>query len=237
MEAIALDLTIPQPTGADDEDVHWALSTARTLWSRGERDESLKWLRRAANAAADLGHDLRAVALFKAAADVATRLQAEAAAAPPTEPTPDPTRSGVGVRQPVTGPPPPPQRSTASTPTATPTTPPRAEARHPDEPTAPLGHRAPMVTYDDLEEVTAVLSGEQVDELASTPPPAAAPAPANRNGAAVRRPVRVAVVAGPDGRVQVVPLTPGTRPPRGAALATLTPTGPRDAKLIEGLLG
>ncbi|MBW2459872.1 MAG: hypothetical protein JRI68_35600, partial [Deltaproteobacteria bacterium] len=209
MEAIALDVTIPQPTHVDDEDVHWALSTATTLWSRGERVESLKWLRRAANAASDRGHDLRAVELFKTAADVATRIQDEAAA-PITTPPPAPTRSGVGLRQPGSGPPPPPQRSTV---------PPPVAARQPDEATSPMGMRAPQVTYDDLGEVTAVLNGGEPAEAQPAAPP---PQPANRNGAALRRPIRVAVVAGADGRIQVHPLTHGTRPPRGAALATLT---------------
>jgi len=213
LEAIALDLTIPQPNNADDEDVHWALSTATTLWSRGDRAESLKWLRRAASSASDCGHDMRALELFKAGADVASLLQQDATAAPPTQPVPTPAESGVGLRQPTTALP-----SLA------------------DCPTRPLADPAPPVRYNDLEEVTAVIAGcSQVDLQAPSAPVAIVPKPANRNGAAVRRPIRVAVVTGADGQICLLPLTTGKRPPRGAALATLTPTSPRDAKLIDQL--
>src|SRR6185312_9164882 len=62
---------IPNPHPNDDEDVSWALSTAGALWGRGERAEALKWLRRAAEQASDVNDDMRALALFKAAAEVA----------------------------------------------------------------------------------------------------------------------------------------------------------------------
>lgn len=65
---------IPPPHDEDDEDVHWALSTAGALWGRGEREEALRWLRRAAEQASDANADLRALELFKAAAEVATKL-------------------------------------------------------------------------------------------------------------------------------------------------------------------
>lgn len=61
--------TIPAPRDDDDEDVHWALSTATALWARGERAEALRWLRRAAETASDAEADERALELFKAAAD------------------------------------------------------------------------------------------------------------------------------------------------------------------------
>ena len=46
-----MEAPIPTPRLDDDEDVHWALSTASALWGRGERTEALKWLRRAAEQA------------------------------------------------------------------------------------------------------------------------------------------------------------------------------------------
>ncbi|KYF75771.1 hypothetical protein BE11_23780, partial [Sorangium cellulosum] len=74
---------IPPPHDEDDEDVHWALSTATALWARGEREESLRWLRRAAEQASDANADLRALELFKAAAEVAQKISAiDAAPAP-----------------------------------------------------------------------------------------------------------------------------------------------------------
>lgn len=65
---------IPVPLPDDEEDVHWALSTASALWGRGEQAEALKWLRRAAERASDCDADARSLELFKAAASVATTL-------------------------------------------------------------------------------------------------------------------------------------------------------------------
>jgi len=67
---------IPRPHEDDFEDVHWALSAASTLWKRGEDTEAVKWLRRAAGAAADHEADVRAVELFKAAAEIVGALDA-----------------------------------------------------------------------------------------------------------------------------------------------------------------
>lgn len=69
----APEIEIPTPQEGEDEDVQWALSTAATLHSRGEWTEAVRWLRKAASAAADTGDDARSVELFTAAADVAAR--------------------------------------------------------------------------------------------------------------------------------------------------------------------
>src|SRR5262245_5449013 len=54
----AVDLPKPHPDDAEDV-MDW-LSTARTLWARGERADALVWLRRAADAAAQCGQPFRA---------------------------------------------------------------------------------------------------------------------------------------------------------------------------------
>ena len=69
-----MEAPIPTPRLDDDEDVHWALSTAGALWGRGERGEALKWLRRAAEQASDVNADARSLELFKAAAEVASHV-------------------------------------------------------------------------------------------------------------------------------------------------------------------
>ena len=97
-----MDALIPPPRDDDDEDVYLALQTAKALWSRNEREDALRWLRRAAEQASDANADDRALELFKAAADMASRLQAGAAPAAPSTPPAPPARSG--------GPPPPPNR-------------------------------------------------------------------------------------------------------------------------------
>ncbi len=84
------DNAIPSPRDDDDEDVHWALSTAVTLWGRGERAEALKWLKRAAEQASDADKDIRSLELFKAAADLQP-LVAAGAAAQPAVPAPAPS--------------------------------------------------------------------------------------------------------------------------------------------------
>lgn len=68
------DLLLPKAPAAkpdDPEDVSWALSTAEAMWTRGEHGESIKWVRKAAEAAADAENDARALELAKAASDLA----------------------------------------------------------------------------------------------------------------------------------------------------------------------
>lgn len=124
-----MDSLIPAPRDDDDEDVHWALSTSAALWGRGESGEALKWLRRAAETASDANADDRALELFKAAAEVASRL--EARSAPPPAPG-------------ASGPPPPPPVTPHSEAGAVPATP-SAPARVPGSaaPAAPSYPPAP----------------------------------------------------------------------------------------------
>ena len=70
------DLAIGPPFPAakpdDVEDVSWALSTAEANWNRGDHADAIKWIRRAAEAAAEAEADDRALELAKAAADLAS---------------------------------------------------------------------------------------------------------------------------------------------------------------------
>src|ERR1700761_4777586 len=92
-----MDAPIPTPRLDDDEDVHWALSTAGALWTRGEQAEALKWLRRAAEQASDVNADTRALELFKAAAEVAGKVGTAggAAGAAPSPAAPSPAASSL----------------------------------------------------------------------------------------------------------------------------------------------
>ena len=47
---------VPEPKPEDPEDVSWALSTAEAMWARGDHSEGIKWVRRAAEAAAGTQH-------------------------------------------------------------------------------------------------------------------------------------------------------------------------------------
>jgi len=62
---------LPPPKADDPEDVSWALSTADALWKRGEYQDAINWIRRAATAASEAEDDLRVIELAKAAADLA----------------------------------------------------------------------------------------------------------------------------------------------------------------------
>lgn len=95
---------IPPPHDDDDEDVHWALSTATALWERGEREEALRWLRRAAEQASDANADLRALELFKAAAEVAQTIATSDAAPQAASAPPPPERGGASASSPPRAP-------------------------------------------------------------------------------------------------------------------------------------
>lgn len=62
---------VPPITAEDPEDVAWALSTAEAMWARGEHTEGIKWIRKAAESAADAEADERALQLAKAASELA----------------------------------------------------------------------------------------------------------------------------------------------------------------------
>jgi hypothetical protein len=64
---------IPPAVDSDSDDVAWALQTAATLVDRGEAQDALVWLRRAAQAAAEVD-DARSLELARAAADYAETL-------------------------------------------------------------------------------------------------------------------------------------------------------------------
>lgn len=63
-------MNFPASEPNDSDDVTLALETAEALWNRGDPNEALRWLRRAAEAAGDSGDDLRAVVLAKAVAEL-----------------------------------------------------------------------------------------------------------------------------------------------------------------------
>ena len=86
---------IPSSERSDPESVKSCLALARADFERGEVREALKHLRRAAEGADDAGSELRAVALARAAADLATEVgpsltppPVSVAAPVPNEPAP-----------------------------------------------------------------------------------------------------------------------------------------------------
>lgn len=87
---------IPSSERSDPEPVRSSLAQAHADFERGEVREALKHLRRAAEGADDAGSELRAVALARAAADLATEVGASLTPAPATAaPSTAPAASAV----------------------------------------------------------------------------------------------------------------------------------------------
>jgi hypothetical protein len=155
---------IPEPRADDDEDVRWALSTAGSLWARGDSGEALKWLRRAAEAASDAGRDDRSLELFKVAADVTGRVQASTPAPPPVAARSAPPAPPMHGSRP---PPLPPRASGAPPPLPATPRPPQVEASAATVPAPRVGARSPGVGRSSLPSVAAHPLGTP----ASSPPP------------------------------------------------------------------
>jgi hypothetical protein len=91
---------IPAVDHDDPEPVRSSLAQAHAELSRGELREALRHLRRAAEGADDAGSELRAVALARAAADLATEVGGSLAPPPVKEkeaPVANPSPSAVPV--------------------------------------------------------------------------------------------------------------------------------------------
>ncbi len=73
---MARNVSFPSPREDDQEDVHWALTTATSLHSRGDTDEALRWLRKAVAVAVACDLDARAIELGRLAADIEESLGA-----------------------------------------------------------------------------------------------------------------------------------------------------------------
>jgi hypothetical protein len=73
--------SLPDAIDSDGDDVIWALQTANTLWKRGEVNEALVWVKRAAKAADEAGDALRALDL-QHAVQVLDQARAETASSP-----------------------------------------------------------------------------------------------------------------------------------------------------------
>ena len=78
-------IVIPSVEHGDPESVRSSLALARSDFARGDIREALRHLRRAAEGADDAGNELRAVALARAAADLATAVGASQVPPPISE--------------------------------------------------------------------------------------------------------------------------------------------------------
>src|SRR5688572_18892671 len=88
-----LSSVFPRPAASDADDVVWTLQTAAVQWQRGLRADAIVWVRKAADTATQLGHDMRADELRTHAARLAEFLWTDPEEtiqdAPIMTPTPD----------------------------------------------------------------------------------------------------------------------------------------------------
>jgi hypothetical protein len=204
---------------SDTDDVRWALETANTMWSQGDTEEALKWLKRAAESAEEGGDDMRSLSLAKARAELHSLVEVEAPTPKSGEigPLSAPPASAAPLSAPPSRPPgPPPPRNTPAPALRGPSRP----APPPSRPSAaggpPSGPPAPP----------SPPSGPVSDDGRPTliqPDKAPLPAPSGGRGFDERRAVRVAVqpIQGQPGVLLTRPLRTGERPAPGAQEALL----------------
>lgn len=77
--------SVPEIAPLDGDDTRWALETAHTLFTQGETREALRWIRRAAEAAAEAGQDDRALALAKSVSELRTQVDIPRTLPPPPD--------------------------------------------------------------------------------------------------------------------------------------------------------
>ncbi|APR77354.1 putative tellurium resistance protein [Minicystis rosea] len=232
-----MEAPIPPPRQDDDEDVHWALSTAVALWGRGEPTEALKWLRRAAEQASDVNADVRALELFKAAAEVANHVKA-GGSAPPPPPAPPAATPAPPVAAPAAPPAPPvaaPPAPAAPPVAATPAPPPAHEAPgRPSMPSIdasrmppPRAPRPPGSMFPPPLPSRPSVPAPPVAQAASTPIPSAPPAPAalSRSATPPVRPVVPPTPAAPPVLPTPAPVV-STSTPRPAPTRPIVPAAP-----------
>ncbi len=74
----SLPALFPEPLADDDDDVAWALQTAKVQWQRGTRADAIVWLRRAADSAESTNNAWRAIDLRRSADELSTKLNSVA---------------------------------------------------------------------------------------------------------------------------------------------------------------
>jgi hypothetical protein len=234
-----LNLQFPEPEANDADDVVLALETAGALWKRGDAQEGIRWLRRAAEAAEESGDDLRAVALARAAADFASGdtgrrtkdsqppepRQRRLPEAPPLAKRSSPTAVSKAAVAPLESsqelPAPPPRRHAA--------TPAPAQKAAPAPGSSPTTNRPPAPSQRPQRAPSARSESESTSlaQLAALAKADGTPTPTTRTtrGTALKA-VRVTVERGEDGDLRVHVLDEDAPVPGGTQSAILVATEP-----------
>ncbi len=69
-----LSSRFPEPLDNDDDDVAWALQTAKVMWQRGAQADAIVWLRRAADTADQQSNVWRAADLRRSADELSAKM-------------------------------------------------------------------------------------------------------------------------------------------------------------------
>lgn len=165
----------PFTLDSDTTEVRDALEIARTQYSRGDLEDAMRWLRRAADIAFEQHADERAVSLSKAAADLG-----------PPRPGAAPSRATESVRP----------RAPESFPVNPALPPARPVAPHPSRAPAPMGasHVMPSRPVTAPASTTPAINAARALERQSAPSPATASSPPGSPSARPLLPTRPAPV-------------------------------------------
>jgi len=144
----------PEPLDDDDDDVAWALQTAKVQWTRGGQADAIVWLRRAADSADQLGNVWRASDLRRMIDDLVAH-QAR------------PSRPPAPISRPPLG---------SSRPPMPASRPPVASSRPP----MPSRRPTPLPHYSGSADLDELLKAHDDSGVMTSVPPPAAPAPLPR---------------------------------------------------------
>lgn len=185
-------IRIPEPSDNDPDSVATALETAALLVAKGELTEALRWVRRGAESASETGHDVRALALARAAAELSDHLERPSGFAPapsshapapsPNAPEPPAARSArplaTASRGPLEG------KPVVSVPALAPTSGAYSVARPQQPQLAPFVHSATPAS----EATTAAPPADFRFDRRSAPPNPPAPSATSGSGSFAARP-------------------------------------------------
>lgn len=233
---------IPVPAASDVESVVTALEMAALFGAKGEGNEVVRWLKRAAESAGAEGHDERALSLARTAADLDDQLRTAPDYGRTPSERPLPSANGethdpdalpipLGRRSGFPKPPSrPPSTTSSSSPTPSSTTrPPAPSQRTQPPPKPPLSQRSSTIASSAarLEAPTSTPAPPRVGALsrpsvAPSPRPSSAPSNGSRTTSLTSSPARA-------GKAQTLKESPNAKAStkaNGATNATPGPTAP-----------
>jgi hypothetical protein len=226
-------LVLPRGEASDPADVRKALDSARDFWEKGDARNTLQWLRRAAWASANSGHEARAAAISKAAKSIQSDLEVQVH--DPSTPSDDALRAVRAVAPASRRMDVPTARPASRNSTKPPRSTPKESSRSSQRAAAREGKRA-------SQRPTAKKRSplDETSQVVTTPPARSEPAPdlvesmdlvvtvaaSEWEGAEAahlvgHRAMRVAVRSAKDGSLVVTPLGAGQVAPNDATVALL----------------